>query len=67
MPQYLNWAGSSDPADFYTSSQIKEWYKELATEVTSRVNTINGRVYRDDPTILAYDLINEPRCEGMFM
>lgn len=66
VPQYLNWAGSSDPADFYTSSQIKEWYKELATEVTSRVNTINGRVYRDDPIILAYDLINEPRCEGMF-
>ena len=64
VPQYLGWAGSSDPADFYNSDQIKQWYKELASEVTGRVNTINGRVYADDPTILAYDLINEPRCEG---
>ena len=26
-------------------------------------NTINGRVYRADPTILSWSLINEPRCE----
>ena len=64
LPQYLAWAGSSNPADFYTDTQIKSWYKDLVTEVTGRVNTINGRVYSNDPTILAYDLINEPRCEG---
>lgn len=27
-----------------------------------RVNTINGRLYSEDPTILAWNLINEPRC-----
>ena len=24
----------------------------------------NSRVYKDDPTILAWNLINEPRCES---
>ena len=27
-----------------------------------RVNTINGRTYSEDPTIMAWNLINEPRC-----
>ena len=26
-----------------------------------RRNTYNGRVYKEDPTILAWDLLNEPR------
>ncbi len=26
-------------------------------------NTLNGRLYKDDPTIFAWDLINEPRCD----
>jgi len=28
-----------------------------------RRNSRTGQLYRDDPTILAWDLINEPRCE----
>ena len=28
-----------------------------------RVNSISGRAYRDDATIFAWDLVNEPRCE----
>lgn len=31
--------------------------------ILTRRNTRNGLVYREDPTILAWDLINEPRCE----
>ena len=64
LPQYLEWAGSGNQADFYNDPQIKAWYKDMVTTVTSRTNSVNGRVYSDDPTILAYDLINEPRCEG---
>lgn len=26
------------------------------------MNSINGRAYKDDPTIFGWDLINEPRC-----
>lgn len=27
------------------------------------MNSINGRSYKEDPTIIAWNLINEPRCE----
>lgn len=28
-----------------------------------RTNSISGRKYKDDATIFAWDLVNEPRCE----
>jgi len=31
--------------------------------IVNRKNSVNGRVYKSDPTILAWNLINEPRCE----
>jgi hypothetical protein len=30
--------------------------------ITSRVNTITGVAYKDDATIMGYNLFNEPRC-----
>lgn len=32
--------------------------------MVSRVNTFTGRRYADDPTIMAYEAMNEPRCPG---
>ena len=40
--------------------RYKDWLKVLVL----RVNTVNGRVYAQDPTIFAWDLINEPRCSN---
>ena len=45
--------------DFFTSPAIKEAYRGFVHTITSRVNTINGRRYSDDPTIMAWDLLNE--------
>lgn len=33
-------------------------------QVLERRNSVTGRQYRSDPTILAYDLLNEPRCSA---
>lgn len=29
--------------------------------IASRVNTLTGLAYKDDPTIIGYNLFNEPR------
>ena len=50
--------------DFFTSQLCRAWFKRFATHVLSRVNTITGVAYRDDPAIFAWELINEPRVLG---
>ena len=62
VPEYLKWARSTNQADFFTSPTIITMYRNFIQTVISRRNTINGRLYRDDPTIMAWDLLNEPRC-----
>lgn len=39
-------------------------YKDFITAVILRQNTVTGRIYRDDPNILAWDLVNEPANNG---
>lgn len=47
--------------DFYTDYQCRQMYKQHLYTFTHRKNTVNGRIYREDPTIFYWDLINEPR------
>ncbi|KAL6912074.1 hypothetical protein ACP4OV_000879 [Aristida adscensionis] len=67
--QYVQWAreqghsmGSDD--DFFTSSVTKNFYKNHVKTVLTRVNKITGVAYKDDPTIFAWELMNEPRCQS---
>eukprot|EP01025_Chloroclados_australasicus_P040674 TRINITY_DN425_c0_g1_i1.p1 TRINITY_DN425_c0_g1~~TRINITY_DN425_c0_g1_i1.p1 ORF type:complete len:535 (+),score=43.90 TRINITY_DN425_c0_g1_i1:134-1738(+) len=61
---YLQWAGKTGiPDAFFSDASVKQLLKNHMKFITSRTNTVNGRVYRDDPTILAWNLINELRTD----
>ncbi|XP_042394863.1 mannan endo-1,4-beta-mannosidase 1-like isoform X1 [Zingiber officinale] len=65
--QYVEWGrlqgqiiASED--EFFTNPVVKDFYKNHVKAVLTRVNTITGVAYKDDPTIFAWELMNEPRC-----
>lgn len=49
---------------FFTDEGAREVYKGHVRELLERVNSYSGVVYKEDPTIFAWNLINEPRCES---
>jgi mannan endo-1,4-beta-mannosidase len=56
------WSAFMDSsATFYTKPASIALYRNFVTMLLSRVNTCNGRVYAGDPTIMAWQLANEPR------
>lgn len=48
-------------ADFSREPRAQELYYKYIEQVVSRRNTITGRLYRDEPAIMAWQLCNEPR------
>ena len=48
-------------ARFYKTPAAIELYNDYAARIIHRRNTVNGRIYRDDPTIMTWELANEPR------
>jgi len=63
MNRYTLWRFGSVRHDaFYTDTTIHTWFRELIALLVNRVNTVNGRTYRDDPTIFAWQLANEARA-----
>ena len=73
VTQYLRWAGVTDAADeqqpfginieralaFYTNEETRRLYRQHVERIVLRRNTVTGTLYRDDPTIMAYELMNE--------
>jgi hypothetical protein len=43
------------------SEKVLQLLERHIQAITSRVNTITGVAYKDDPTIIGYNLFNEPR------
>ncbi len=61
MDQYMAWFGLSAHTDFYEDHRVRQAYKAWLWHLSMRVNGLTNRTYRDDPTIFAWELGNEPR------
>ncbi|MCC6329060.1 MAG: cellulase family glycosylhydrolase [Acidobacteria bacterium] len=48
-------------AKFYTCEPCRSAYAKQAEFIITRTNKVTGRRYIDDPTIMAWELANEPR------
>lgn len=46
------------------SGAVNRLYKAHIATLTHRVNTLTNVRYRDDPAIMGWDVLNEPRCPG---
>lgn len=46
----------------YNTTQAELWFKDHIKAVMSRRNTVNGRLYTEDPTIMTWQLANEPQA-----
>jgi len=77
VTQYLRWAGIKDADDdkapfgvnveramlFYTNETTRRLYRQHVEKIATRRNTITGVLYRDDPTIFGYELMNEAQSQ----
>lgn len=76
VTQYLRWAGITDAADeefgfginperamlFYTNDETRRLYREHLEKLATRRNTVTGILYRDDPNIFGWELMNEAQA-----
>jgi len=60
--QYVRWADGDHHDDFFTDETIREWYKDWVEHLLTRVNPLTGIAYKDDPTIMLWEIGNEMRC-----
>ncbi|KFK38477.1 hypothetical protein AALP_AA3G118100 [Arabis alpina] len=67
--QYVEWAKTtgqnvSSDDDFYTNPLIKQYYKNHVKTMVNRVNTFTQVAYKDEPAIMAWEIMNEPQCKA---
>jgi len=62
MDRYVEWFQATSRHAFYTEPAIRGAYRFYLEQVLTRTNTVTGRPYKDEPSILAWELANEPRC-----
>lgn len=51
-------------AEFYETPEAISLFEGTVRELLTRRNGVTGKAYRDDPTIMAWQLCNEPRPTG---
>ncbi|WJX58523.1 mannan endo-1,4-beta-mannosidase [Trifolium repens] len=64
--KYVEWARQRghnviSEDDFFTHPVVKQYYKNHIKAMLTRKNSISGVLYKDDPAIFAWELINQPR------
>ena len=70
--RYLNMNDPAHPwpqfpdmsSEFYGNSRAVGMYHDYVRAVVTRRNSVTGRLYRDDPAVMAWQLANEPRPGG---
>jgi mannan endo-1,4-beta-mannosidase len=77
MSQYVSWftgtpvfdpdvtgewnAFMQNSAKFYQMDDAQKLYRSVIKNIITRKNTINGKLYNEDPTVMSWQLANEPR------
>jgi mannan endo-1,4-beta-mannosidase len=57
-----DWNGfMQNSARFYAIPEAQAWYRDAIGTVIGRTNTVSGVAYADDPTVMSWQLANEPR------
>eukprot|EP01025_Chloroclados_australasicus_P062131 TRINITY_DN8159_c1_g1_i1.p1 TRINITY_DN8159_c1_g1~~TRINITY_DN8159_c1_g1_i1.p1 ORF type:complete len:378 (+),score=18.56 TRINITY_DN8159_c1_g1_i1:125-1135(+) len=68
MKQYVEWCSPHGPNasvnEFYTNRNCLHLFQNYVHTLIHRVNTYSRIMYRDDPTIMTWELANEARCKG---
>jgi mannan endo-1,4-beta-mannosidase len=58
-PQYADYS-----ARFYADAKANALFRHYVRALVTRTSSVTGKPYRDDPTIMAWQLANEPRPGG---
>lgn len=61
--QYLEWTGNNiENGDlFFSEEEPRKLFKNYIDHIVPRKNTITGHPYTEEPAILSWELMNEPR------
>ncbi|OGG12581.1 hypothetical protein A3D77_04545 [Candidatus Gottesmanbacteria bacterium RIFCSPHIGHO2_02_FULL_39_11] len=67
VPQYIKWANQDKSSslsedDFFTNDKTNDLYKSYVKKLLTYKNPYTGRLLKDEPAILAWELMNEPRA-----
>lgn len=58
----MEWEAMRDNISmFYSCSDCINQYRQQVKNIVTHKNTINGRLYKNDPTIMTWEIANEPR------
>ncbi|GHO85701.1 cellulase family glycosylhydrolase [Dictyobacter formicarum] len=63
IQQDAKWLGLANKLQFFTDPQAKALYEKYVAHLVNRVNTVTGVAYKNDPSVFAWELMNEPRMD----